>query len=60
MVDYRGLIAGELLTDCPIKLEDIRNANAIFEADVAALKGKTTRPKAPVVRQNVIVIPPMI
>ena len=30
MEDYRGLIAGQLLTDFPIKIEDIRNVNTIL------------------------------
>ena len=58
--DYKGLIAGKLLPDCPVRIDDVVNADKIFGPDVAALKGKTTRPKAPVVRQDIIAIPPII
>ena len=57
---YKGLVSGNLLADCSVKLEDIKNSNVIFGPDVAALKGKTTRPKAPAVRQNIIALPPII
>ena len=60
LADYKGLIAGGLLSNFPVKTEDIQNANTIFGPDVAALKGKTTRPKLPVVQQDMIAIPHVV
>ena len=58
--DYKGLVGAGLLRNCPVKVEDITNADKIYGPSVAALKGKTTIPKTPVVRQDIIAIPPII
>ena len=58
--DFKVIIKGGMLNGCPVTIESINNAETIFDPDVPALKGKTTRPKAPVVRSNIIAVPPEI
>ena len=55
--DFRVLIKANMLRNCPVTLEVVNNAQKIFGPDVTALKGKTTRPKSPIVRTNIIAVP---
>ena len=58
--DFQKMISNNLLHDCPVTVEAINNTETIFGPDMAALKGKTTRPKAPTIRCNLIKVPPSI
>jgi hypothetical protein len=44
--------------NCDVTAQDVDNMVAIFGTDVAVLKGKMTQKKAPVVRDDVVEIPP--
>ncbi len=46
-----------LLTNCPITVRDVDNANRVFGPDLANLRGKTTRTKPERVRVKYVQIP---
>jgi hypothetical protein len=39
--DYKGMVSGNLITNCPITTTNISNARAIFDPDLASIRGKT-------------------
>jgi hypothetical protein len=39
--DYKGMVSGSLITNCPITTTDISNARAMFGPDFASIRGKT-------------------
>ena len=41
--DYKNIVQGGLIQNCPINVEDIKRADSIYGPDVPSLKGKTTR-----------------
>jgi hypothetical protein len=45
--EFDGMVREQFLTNCPITLRDVDNANQIFGPDVANLRGKTigTKPE---------------
>ena len=43
--EFAGMVREQLLTNCPVTVRDIDNANRIFGPDLANLRGKTTRTK---------------
>jgi hypothetical protein len=47
---FAGMVREKLLTNCPITMHNIENANQIFGPDLANLRGKTTRAKLDHVR----------
>jgi hypothetical protein len=54
--DYKGIVSGNLITNCPITTTDISNAHAMFSPDLASIRGKTVqRTSAPVVADYVAV-----
>jgi hypothetical protein len=57
IADYKNMIKMNLINDCPITIEDIKNAEDIYEPDIAVLKGKTVRKKPIQVKENFIQIP---
>lgn len=60
MKDYENIVRLNLIPDCPVTIEDIRTANKIYGAEIAALKGKTTRNTSPQVRTDQVHVPPEI
>ena len=60
MKDFKVMITANMLRKCPVTLNAVDKAHTIFGLDVAALKGKTTGPKSPIVRTNIIAVPPQI
>ncbi len=54
--DYKGMVSGNLTTNCPITTTNISNAHAIFGPDLASIRGKIVqRTPAPVVADHVAV-----
>ncbi len=43
--EFAGIVREQLLTNCPVTVRDIDNANQIFGPDLANLRGKATRTK---------------
>jgi hypothetical protein len=41
--EFAGMVREQLLTNCPVTVHDVDNADQIFGPDVANLRGKTTR-----------------
>jgi hypothetical protein len=41
--DYEGMVRLNMLKDCPVTNDDIKNANKIFGTDLATIRGKTVR-----------------
>ena len=61
MGDFENIVRLGLLPNCPVTVEDVRIANKIYGAEIAALKGKTTRGRPiPVQLDNVYVPPELI
>ncbi len=54
---FAGMVREKLLTNCPITIRDVENANQIFGPDLANLRGKTTRAKPDHVRVKYARIP---
>jgi hypothetical protein len=54
--DYKGMVSGNLITNCPITTTNISNARVMFGPDLASIRGKTVRiTPAPVVADYVAV-----
>ena len=41
--DYQAMVRLNMLKDCPVTNDDIRNAHAIYGPDLASIRGKTVR-----------------
>ncbi len=41
--DYKGIVSGNLITNCSITTTNISNARAMFGPDLATIRGKTVR-----------------
>ncbi len=55
--EFAGMVREKLVSNCPVTVHDINNANHIFGPDVANLRGKTTRTKPEHVRVKIVQIP---
>jgi hypothetical protein len=55
--EFAGMVPEQLLTNCPITVCDVDNANRIFGPDLANRRGKTTRKKTERVRVEYVQIP---
>ncbi len=55
--EFAGMVREQLLTNCPVTVRDVDNANQIFGPDLANLKGKVTRTKQECVRVEYVQIP---
>jgi hypothetical protein len=55
--EFPGMLREQLLTNCPVTMRDVDNANRIFDPDLANLRGKTTRTKPERVRVEYVQIP---
>jgi len=58
VVKFKQLLRQNIIQDCPVTVKDVNIAEKIFGPDIGSLKGKTTRKKPPVVRNDDIEIPP--
>ena len=41
--DFKGMVSGNMIRNCPVTTTDINNARAIFGPDLASIRGKTVR-----------------
>ncbi len=55
--EFAGMMNERLLTNCPVTVRDVDNANRIFGPDLANLRGKTTRTKPERIRVEYVQIP---
>ncbi len=55
--EFAGMVREKLLTNCPITVRNVENANQIFGPDLANLRGKITRAKPDHVRVEYVRIP---
>jgi len=55
--EFTGMVCKQLLTNCPVTVRDVDNANQIFGPDLANLRGKMTRTKPECVRVEYVQIP---
>ncbi len=54
--DFKGMVSGNLIKNCPVATTDITNARTIFGPDLVSVQGKTVqRTPAPVVADYVAV-----
>jgi hypothetical protein len=53
----QSIVHLNLLQNCPITYDDIKNANAIWGSDIANIRGKTTSCKPDRVKTNYVNIP---
>jgi hypothetical protein len=54
--DFKGMVSGNMIKNCPVTTTDITNALAIFGPDLVTIRGKTVRrTPAPVVADYVAV-----
>jgi len=58
--DLKNIITNNLITDCPVTIQDVDQAKKIYGPSVAILKGKTTRHTPLVVTSDYVAIPPHI
>ena len=57
MEAFENMIRAGQIRDCPVTLQDVKNANLIFGKDLAALKGKTTQIRPPPVTDSTCAVP---
>jgi hypothetical protein len=55
--EFNGMVREKLITNCPITVKDVENANPIFVPDLVNLRGKTIRTKPEHVRIEYVQIP---
>ena len=55
--DFRWIIRSNQIKDCPVTVQDVDNAQAIWGKNIARLKGTTTRSKPKVVAPDSVKIP---
>jgi hypothetical protein len=54
--DYKGMVSGNLITNCPITTSNISNTRVMLGPDLGSIKGKTVRrTPAPMVADYVAV-----
>ena len=58
--NFKHVLLQNLIKNCPVTVEDVTIAEKIYGPDISALKGKSTRPKAKMVRNDWVEIPPEI
>ncbi len=55
--EFVGMVCEKLITNCPVTVHNVDNANQIFGPDLANLRGKMTRMKLDHIGVNFIEIP---
>jgi hypothetical protein len=57
---FTGMVSETLITDCPVTVRDIDNANRILGPNLINLRGKMTRTKPDCVRVEYVEIPQIL
>jgi hypothetical protein len=57
MKDFKWVIRSNQIKDCPVTIQDIDVATKIWDKNIAALKGKTTRSKTQPVARDYVKVP---
>ena len=55
--NFKNILHQNIIKNCPVTVEDVNIAERIFGPDVAAIKGRATRPKPPIVHEEQVEIP---
>jgi hypothetical protein len=55
--DLKNILRLNMIADCPVKIPDVVLAEKIYGADLASLKGKTTRSKPASTTQDYVEVP---
>jgi len=55
--EFKGIVCEKLITNCPVTVQDVENANCIFGPDLANHRGKMIRAKPEHVRIEYVQIP---
>ena len=55
--DYIRYVAMNMIPNCPVTIQDIKNAEFVWGPDLGCVKGKTVRQTSPKVRIEVTSIP---
>jgi len=58
--NMKMILKQNLIEDCTVTTKDAETAKQVFGPDVGTLKGKTVRKKSPIVKNDLIEIPPEI
>jgi hypothetical protein len=58
--DFKAMVAGGMILNCPVTVEDVTRAHKIYSPSIAALKGKTVRRSPEAVVTDLIKIPKAI
>ena len=58
--NLKHILRQQIITNCPVTIEDVNVAADIYGPDVGTLKGKSTRPKSTPYKEDYIEIPPEI
>jgi hypothetical protein len=56
--NYKKILRGNMIKDCPVVEKDVDIAEAIFGADISTIKGKTARRTPRPIIQDLISVPP--
>jgi len=55
--NFKAIIRQNILTNCPVTVADVDAAKKIFGPNIGTLKGKSTIPTSPVVKDDLVEIP---
>jgi len=55
--NFKAILRQNIIKNCPVTAADVDIAEKLFGPDIGALKGKSTRPTSPVVKDDLIEIP---
>jgi hypothetical protein len=55
--EFKGMVGERFITNCPVTVQDVENANRIFCPDLGNLRGKTIRTKPEHVHIEYVQIP---
>ena len=56
--NFKSILNQNIIQNCPVTVEDVNIAESIFGPDMGTLKGKTVRRKPPIVKSDLVEIPP--
>jgi hypothetical protein len=56
--NFKHILRQNIIKNCPVTADDVNIAEKIFEGNIGALKGKTTRQRPLPVKDDLVEIPP--